>query len=206
MKKAIRFRVMSSDEAVSIKFCIRVLEYMGNEQSRSIRPIIISTNKFSIQGIDFSDITRWSFDNAVDNLEELVRQGNNTIILSEDFCEWKSKKEFINEDLYRFEDLLEKKGVNVITVESYFTKSIEIRQRFFINFNKVNKTYSSTIEEIIHIMVSDYRDTSLISPLSCSPYFMLNPEIDEKTIIEGNLTAYVGFQAMEISVLYFNLK
>ena len=132
------------------------------------------------------------WDSAIGSLRSASREGVNTIILSDEFQDWQTPHDAINEDLDRFENTLEALSIDVLSLESFSEKQ---RSEFPERFDKVRKWHEAGVAEILEEMLRDYVTETLVWPYGNLPYFLLDPVLgDERVSCEDCVRAWVGFQ------------
>lgn len=201
---AVRIRIVASDAVVSMAFSFRIISRLSDLLGKKftvetlLPKKVIATDIEWLNGMaslhrcdtGFRDITKWSFPTACEEMERLVASGVNAIILSEEFLDWHTDKDCINDDLMAFEDFLERQGIMVIEAQQYNETENEAGSEFL----QVEHWKSCQLDDILKIMVDDYKNASLVLPYGMLPYFQLNPTADRSSITGLEISAFVGFQ------------
>lgn len=188
MDASIRVRVGSRSERFSAEFAFNLLTRLEGAIGHRLTPIQITTEPY-VPGCTFSDVRTWDWPSSTERLRRLAKEGADLVILSSSFLDWDTPAEYMNDDLYRFEDELNKLGITVISIEAY---SQDDRSWMIERFRGVHEWFGAEIEEILLEMVAGYRTGTLCFPYGALPYFLLNPV--RTSLPAEHLRAFVGFQ------------
>lgn len=203
-ERVVRIRIVASDSTTATAFSFRIIRRLSDLLGKRLRvetllpEKVLATDIEWLKGVaslhrcetGFSDIAKWSFPTACEEMERLVASGVNAIVLSEKFLNWHTDKDCIDADFLAFEDFLEKHGLLVIEAQQFNETQNETGREFL----QVEHWKDCQLDDILKIMVDDYKDASLVLPYGMLPYFQLNPNTDRSLITGQEMSAFVGFQ------------
>jgi hypothetical protein len=166
-------RVWAGTEETALRFACLLLPMLEAWRGRAVNAAAIAQPSMEHRAvIAVEDVRRWSFTDALQRAEALVHRGVNTILLSEAFLDWTTKREAINDELYELEGYLQDKHIDVITVETYNNAG---RERFTRHFGEVPEWRPVRLIPLMEFITSASTEGGLLSPVGGDPYFMVDP-------------------------------
>jgi hypothetical protein len=191
MPDTFRMRIGSCSEGISARYAFDILPVLACVTGKQLSPVQIMREQHT-DLCPFVDVKTWDWPTSINRLRELVWTGANIVILSNDFLDWNTPADAINNDLYRFEDELSALGVSVLSVESYSDKQQTEMPNFF---SKVTQWHTASLNNIVREMLDGFKTETLCCPYGYLPYLLIDPdEAVQSEALKQHFRALVGFQ------------
>ncbi len=191
MTSSFQMKIAACSEAVAVGWAYAAVPFISAALDRDLKVHQITQKKHA-EKYPFTDINSLDWPSSIAFLHKLAEKGVNLLILSDGFLNWDTPREFINEDLDRFEAELDSLNFSVICVDGY---SDDLDVQVVDAFSRVNDWTIAELGEVIAEMVNGHRPESLCLPPGMLPYILVDPrEVEGKPGLESTIKALVGFQ------------
>lgn len=187
-------RVEAANTGVALRFALRLLPHMEAIRGRECCPALIGAKPSCGPVILFSNISEWSFANAIPKTMSLREDGVNTLIIMPEYTDWRGTGDTINADLYAFEDYLADELIDVITLDEH--GDTWGPAKLDGHFGNLSETAwcRRRLRTMLSVMIAGGNDSgSLISPYGATPYFLLDPALKETHEVCRELRLLAGF-------------